>query len=169
MGLEECWKVISRSPLSHAADERLPGSVVQIVCYRVIVTLRDVKAAAFKLPAQRIPYSLCAGLHESLCGQPRTYSKVYFYTCRSAMCLTTWRLTSQFWPAAHFSPTQKSNKQSHAAGRILKTVHLQSEKQNRENSCPVLNFVLYKRSGAGVISDKIDQNYIIGFYSPLKT
>lgn len=43
------------------------------------------------------------------------------------------------------------------------------KKQNRSNSCPVSNFVLHKPSQGRVISDKIDQNYIISFYSPLKT
>lgn len=46
----------------------------------------------------------------------------------------------------------------------IENVHFWTEKPNRWNSCPVLNV-----ARARVISDKIDQNYIIGFYGPLKT
>lgn len=46
----------------------------------------------------------------------------------------------------------------------IENVHVWAEKQNRWNSCPVSNV-----ARARVISDKIDQNYIIGFYGPLKT
>lgn len=42
--------------------------------------------------------------------------------------------------------------------------HSRDEKPNRWNSCPVLN-----AARARAISDKIDQNYIIGFYGPLQT
>lgn len=50
-----------------------------IVCYCVIVTLRDVKVGLFKCLHKESPYSLRAHLHKSFCGQPRTYGKVYFY------------------------------------------------------------------------------------------
>lgn len=46
----------------------------------------------------------------------------------------------------------------------IENLHFWDEKQNRWNSCPVLNAARTR-----VISDKIDQNYIIGFYGPLKT
>lgn len=75
-----------------------------------------------------------------------------------------------FGSAPHISAFYAQVKQAELpSGSYIENHALTEWKENRESSCPILNVVLYKRSGAWVIFDKIDQNYIIGFYSPLKT
>ncbi len=94
-----------------------------IVCYCVIVTSRDVKVGLFECFHKESPSSLCAGLSHFVDNHAPIVKCIFTYT----QCHMPDNMEANLTVLArshHFSPTQKSNKQSHAAGQILKIVHL---------------------------------------------